>query len=252
MDEPIFIEQLPAAPLDPSTRWVTASLRRRVGAVAIDSLVISSIATVLMLPFVPDPFESTTGVWGDAYSDSSTSDLLLTALGYTVQAVVWVIYIARFTLRSGVDHGQTPGKQLFRVRTLRADGAPLEDETAWRRASWFVLATSVTGILGLLADTAFGTAPHLTDAGDLVATVIVGGMLVTGIASLLRQTFYDRRVGTIVVDAVPAGQPPPPGNTELLPIEPRPRTWSTWLLGAAALLVAAFIGALALWPQLLE
>ena len=249
MDGPIFIEQPQAASLDPSTRWITASLRRRVGAIIIDGLVVASIATVLMLPFVPDPFEASVGVWGDASASSTTDDLLLTALGYTLQAVVWVIYIARFTLRNGAERGQTPGKQVLRIRVIRADGQPFDADTAWQRATWFVLATSSTGTLGILADAAFGTAPLLTDLGDLIAIVIVAVMLVTGIASLLRQTFYDRRARTVVVEADPAGPTRPAGNTDPLPIDPRPRTWSTWPLAAAALLVTAWLAALTLWPD---
>lgn len=251
MDEPIFIEQLPAAQLDPSTRWVTASLRRRVGAIIIDSLIVSSIATVAMLPFVPDPFESDFGVWGDATASSSTGDLLLTALGYLVQSVVWVIYAAKLTTRTA-EHGQTPGKQLLRVRIVRADGDTLDTETAWRRATWFVVATSATSIAGLTCDAAVSTAPLLTDTGDAIAITLVGAMLLTAIGSLLRQTFYDARVRTIVVEAVPAGQPRPVGNTDPLPIDPRPRTWSTWPLAAGALLITLLMLAMTLWPAAFE
>lgn len=251
MDEPIFIAQLPAAPLDPSTRWVTASLRRRVGAIVVDSLVVASIATVAMLPLVPDPFESDIGVWGDATASSSTADLLLTALGYLVQSIVWVVYTARLTTRTA-EHGQTPGKQLLRIRVVRADGATLDPETAWRRATWFVAASSATGIIGLACDAAFRTAPLLTDTGDAIAIVAVGAMLITATASLLRQTFYDARVAAVVVNAVPAGQPRPIGNDDPLPIDPRPRTWSTWPLAAAALAVVLALLAMTMWPQALQ
>lgn len=251
MDAPIFIAQLPAAQLDPTTRWITASLRRRVLAVAVDSLVVASIATVVMLPLVADPFEAGVGVWGDATADSSTGDLLLTALGYLVQSIVWLVYAARFAMRHA-EHGQTPGKQLLRIRIVRADGTNLDADTAWRRAAWFVVATSATGIIGLVCDAAFGTAPLLTDAGDFIAVVLVGGMLATAISSLLRQTFYDDRVDTVVVEAVPAGQPRPVGNTDPLPVEPRPRTWSTWPLAAGAFLVVAWMIGITLWPQVFE
>lgn len=251
MGESIFIEQLPPAPLDPATRWVAASLRRRTGAIVIDSLLVASIATVAMLPLVPDPFESGVGVWGDATSAASTGDLLMTALGYTVQAVVWVLYTALLTAREGVERGQTPGKQILRIRVLRSDGEAITNETAWLRASWFVLATSTTGILGILGDAAFGTGPHLTNAGDFIAVAIGTAMLLSALASLFRQTFYDRRLSTIVVDATPAGPPRPPGNTEPLRVDPRPRTWSTWVLAAAALVVAGALAASSLWPQLL-
>lgn len=146
------------------TRGDLASYGSRVGATLIDALLIGLVAFTVAL---------VAGAAGADPEDASTYVVALTLLSN-------LLYGPLFLTRSGARNGQTPGKQVARIRVVREDAEPVGAQVALTREFLG------KGVLGLVPF--FTIVDYLFPLGDA-----------------RRQALHDKLAKTFVVhaDAVP-------------------------------------------------
>ena len=129
------------------------------------------------------------------YSDLRTSDLNVATL---IATAVWFLWFALLAPR-----GQTPGKQLLRVRVIAADAGDAPTSLIWMRESAFQFFLVVPSLLA---------EPILSPPEALVTLVSLAPFVTLMDAAFIfagsdRQTAHDRIFRTLVVNVRPVPQP---------------------------------------------
>ena len=139
--------------------------------------------------------------------------VLGTVVGLAIGVVCWVVLVVWVARRPGERNGQTIGKQLVGIRTMRIGGAPLDVGAALLRE---VLAKGLlVGMTSSLISGFLGFA----DAGVIGFAVAIAVWYGPALVDDERRALHDRMLGTRVVDAKAVAAPPAPAD-ELWPATP--------------------------------
>ena len=166
-----------------ASRWM------RLFARIADTLIVAAIGLVVFLIL------DGAGAIDVDYSDLRASDLNVATL---IATAVWFLWFALLAPR-----GQTPGKQLLRVRVIAADAGDAPTSLIWMRESAFQFFLVVPSLLA---------EPILSPPEALVTLVSLAPFVTLMDAAFIfagsdRQTAHDRIFRTLVVNVRPVPQP---------------------------------------------